>query len=237
MKFIERIGERHKSKHEDTWATIKGTIIVDGLRLYQVEFDSGFTLTTSYDAIRHGRIKDGYHTSVCGVGYLGNIKRKGFEKEYNVWVNMIKRCYETGTTAYEAYGAKGVSVCGLWHSFENFVNDIPLIDGFDKDEFYGGKLQLDKDIKQEDEYEKVYSLETCKFVSKQENSKYRSYKTTFNFIAISPSGERYIENNLSEFSRKHNLHQSAISNVLNGKLSHTGGWKFERMEEDGVVCE
>lgn len=43
---------------------------------------------------------------------------------YNIWHGMLKRCYNTASTGYHKYGARGITVCERWHSIENFVADM-----------------------------------------------------------------------------------------------------------------
>lgn len=45
-------------------------------------------------------------------------------KVYRVWSNMIRRCEYPKAIGFSRYGAKGVTVCEAWHSFENFFNDM-----------------------------------------------------------------------------------------------------------------
>jgi hypothetical protein len=37
---------------------------------------------------------------------------------------MIQRCENPKATAYRFYGARGITVCARWHSFENFLSDM-----------------------------------------------------------------------------------------------------------------
>ena len=43
---------------------------------------------------------------------------------YLVWGNMHTRCYNPKNKAFAHYGARGVSVCQRWASFENFIADM-----------------------------------------------------------------------------------------------------------------
>ena len=45
------------------------------------------------------------------------------------------------------------------------------------------------------------------------------------YVFTSPSGETVIVKNLSEFARKHNLSTGNLSSVVQGKRTHTRGWK------------
>ena len=84
---------------------------------------------------------------------------------------MIRRCYEQTHMYYYLYGGNGVTVCKRWHCFENFVADLPYIDGYDDEMFHNKELHLDKDLKQKGVGFKVYSLETCTFLPKNINGK------------------------------------------------------------------
>jgi hypothetical protein len=77
---------------------------------------------------------------------------------YTVWCNMLHRCYyEPYSIRYPTY--KGCSVCEEWIHFSNFKSWMETQD-------FEGK-ELDKDILVEGN--KIYSAETCRFVTKQLN--------------------------------------------------------------------
>ena len=111
-----------------------------------------------------GNVKNPYHRSVYGVGFLGvgdfkpSSKGRHF-KSYRLWKGMLERCYSGN---YETY--KDCEVCEKWHCYQQFCKDLPLIEGF-SDDLKG--LELDKDLKSKGN--KKYSLETCCFITKSEN--------------------------------------------------------------------
>lgn len=43
---------------------------------------------------------------------------------YNVWNGMWDRCRNPNNNRYHLYGARGISVCKRWKSFETFVDDM-----------------------------------------------------------------------------------------------------------------
>jgi len=43
---------------------------------------------------------------------------------YDLWYNMLQRCYNPKYKGYKNYGARGIVVCPRWHVFNNFVADI-----------------------------------------------------------------------------------------------------------------
>lgn len=45
-------------------------------------------------------------------------------RTHRVWTAMMSRCHVKSAKAYAAYGAKGVTVCDAWKTFENFLADM-----------------------------------------------------------------------------------------------------------------
>jgi hypothetical protein len=43
---------------------------------------------------------------------------------YNIWVNMRQRCFNKRYRDYKNYGARGISICLRWESFECFLADM-----------------------------------------------------------------------------------------------------------------
>lgn len=206
---------------------------------YKVKFiNSGFETVTTRSNIKRQTIKDPYQPSVANIGYLGELYRLATTKNkyYSVWHNMINRCYNPKSTEYKRYGQAGVTVCERWHNFTNFYNDVKKLDGFDEQLFLSGKISLDKDIKQKHlpKCQRVYSPETCMFVTIQENSLNADYtdrinKVSLRFKAISPEGEIIIAQNATQFEKEHNLSAGTISRCLSGKIKQSKGWKFENI--------
>ncbi|EMZ2428572.1 hypothetical protein ABDC18_002881 [Escherichia coli] len=145
-----------------------------------IEFIStGHKRKTISTAIKSGKIKNPYFPSVYGVGYLGEgvpaqIDGKKL-KEYVVWKDMIGRCYDEKIQArFPTY--IGCTVCERWHNYQNFYNDAKSLEGYDEwiksDPL--NKYQLDKDVKYTKNKihspNKIYSPETCMFITARENS-------------------------------------------------------------------
>lgn len=42
---------------------------------------------------------------------------------YDIWLGMMKRCYNPKTEFYYIYGGRGITVCERWKTFINFYND------------------------------------------------------------------------------------------------------------------
>lgn len=125
----------------------------------EIEFLDGFehSMFVQSCQILSGGIKNPYHPTICGVGYVGvgdnitNIGGRG-TSVYRVWTGMIRRCYdERHLITHPTY--RGCTVDVKWHNFQNFA------EWYNKNtsEFKG--LQLDKDLIVRGN--KVYSEDLC----------------------------------------------------------------------------
>lgn len=153
-----RVGEKHITK--------------EGYEIEIIEYISAINCTIQFDNrviiknIQYGHIKNGviknlYHKSVCGVGYLGvgKYSNKTHPKIYTTWNNMFKRCYDLKLQEKRPT-YKGCFIIEEWQSFQNFAKwyGENFREGFD----------LDKDILVKGN--KIYSPETCAFVPREINS-------------------------------------------------------------------
>jgi len=57
-------------------------------------------------------------------GAGGRVYKTNRSVEYAVWGAMIQRCTNPKCKSYKNYGARGISVCARWRSFENFIADM-----------------------------------------------------------------------------------------------------------------
>lgn len=117
-----------------------------------------------------------------------------FEKEIRSRYRGIKsRCYHEGDRSYKWYGAKGVTMCDEWlNDFYAFYNWC-MSNGFKKE------LHIDKDelCNELGIYPHIYSPETCKFVTLEENNRHQTSNYKIEYEGI--------EYNLADLSRKLNL--------------------------------
>lgn len=73
-------------------------------------------------------------------GFCSGKKRP----EYHIWRSMKERCFNEKNSAFNRYGARGITVCDRWkNSFENFIADVGLkpkknfsLDRIDNDKGY-----------------------------------------------------------------------------------------------------
>ena len=88
------------------------------------------------------------------------------KKVYKKWANMIMRCYnEEFHKTNPTY--KDCTVCDRWLVLSNFIEDVPLITGYDEERFLNGELELDKDKKKDEN--KHYTMKYCTWLLKPEN--------------------------------------------------------------------
>ena len=121
-----------------------------------------------YSAFKNGKIKCVYESRTFGVGYTGEGKYKTSEngkltKCYEVWQNMLERCYDN------KYKEKHLTyehceVCKEWYNFQNFAK-------WHENNYYTVRdevMCLDKDILFKGN--KIYSPETCMIVPQTINT-------------------------------------------------------------------
>ena len=126
--------------------------------------NTGFITEESMGDIRSGHIRDISLPTTCGFGYIdieGASTHKHMTKEYQLWNNMINRCYnEKRLSRNPTY--KDCHVSEDWRYLSNFKEWCNRQIGFEQEAWH-----LDKDILVEDS--KTYSPETCCFVPMEIN--------------------------------------------------------------------
>ena len=147
--------------------------------MYRIKFlATGYEYDAWLSSIRIGEVVDPLYPKVAGIGYLGvNYKkyreedRKLYDALKSRWIGMIYRCYSTKDDAYSLYGKKGVKVDKRWHCFCDYYDDVKKLENYNRDSIVYKGLQLDKDLKQLDipHSERMYSKETCIWLTAQEN--------------------------------------------------------------------
>jgi len=203
--------------------------------LYQIKFlATGSTKIVTRGAIRKGNIKDNFVPSVVGVGFVGDFRDRIGKKTndpdvaplHQRWTAMLRRVYNPECSHYSCYGGAGVTVDASWLNFTNFYLDCLELPNFDLGKIKRGELSLDKDVKVPGS--KVYSKETCSWLSPRDNSRGLLSRSRA-FVAVTPAGERYEGLSIREFAEKHNLDRKTVTFALE-KGTKTSkvlkGWKF-----------
>ena len=133
-----------------------------------IEFDDNYKyrMVASVANLKSGRVKNPFYPLIFGIGFIGagtykEIKNGIRTIEYNVWSNMMERCYDQKYHArYPTY--EDCTVCNEWHNFQNFA------EWYTSQEYYGKGYHLDKDWLVEGN--KIYSPSTCVLAPKTINS-------------------------------------------------------------------
>lgn len=200
---------------------------------YLLEFidEYAYKIEVHVANIKRGAFKNLYHKNVCDIGFLGD--------KYNTthflssrWSSMLNRCYNSkGSRDYINYGAKGVTVCDRWHNFSNYVDDVILLKNYNEDLVKLGKLHLDKDIINRNA--KVYSPDTCGWVTQTENTKEMNRRTKQQICIATRLSDNYSEEfyNITDFCNLYGIKSStSISDCLKGRRNDYAGWKFKYKE-------
>lgn len=65
--------------------------------------------------------KESVRASNSTHGQSWGMKRSA---EMTIHHNMMNRCYNSQSSRFSSYGARGIKVCERWHKFENFLEDM-----------------------------------------------------------------------------------------------------------------
>lgn len=204
---------------------------------------------TQWKECLKGNIRNPFHKTIYNVACLGLDKygkrpkttiNGNHTREYTLWQGMVERCYNTKCKGYKYYGEKGVKVCSRWLVFSNFLEDITKIENYELWKNNHTKIHLDKDIKSGNN--KIYSLETCIFVTLTDNVKQRNednglpIKPCKKIIGINKNtNETIIFNNIHEVMD--NLNIKSKSNVyycINHPNRTCGGYYFKWYDGGGA---
>ena len=203
--------------------------------LFLVEFiESGLQIVVSIDSLKSKIITNPYSPSVFNIGYLGlgkyPVRVDGTKtKEYNTWKGMLGRCYDNNTQERQPT-YKDCTVDSRWHNFQNFCEDIQTLEGYKewKENKIPHAWALDKDIKVEGN--KIYSKDTCMFVTANDNVLKASLKEETYLAENIVTGEKIIFKNIRKFSREHNnIDRGYIKDCLRGKRVSYKNYIFTRL--------
>lgn len=143
------------------------------------------------------------HTFSCGCKRGNHTHAESKTRLYNIWNNMRERCSNVKNPQYKDYGARGISVCDDWCSFELF-RVWALSSG------YSENLTIDRI-----ENDKGYYPENCRWATsiQQANNTRKTRLITYN-------GETH---SVSEWARILNIKQSTLNMRLNKY-----GWSVDK---------
>lgn len=136
MKLIDRVGQRYSRLTVLSRAPNKSA--KDTNARWVCRCDCGATCVAYGQDLARGKFKS------CGCLNAERIVRHGMSRtnSYSTWKTMIQRCENPNAKGYKAYGARGITVCDEWHSFDAFVRDMGVrpkgytLDRIDNDKGY-----------------------------------------------------------------------------------------------------
>ena len=143
-KKINRVGEERLNRFGSKMVIIKYNDAKD-VDVYFPEYDWIFEHVT-YQNFKNGNIKCPYEPRYFGVGYLGEGECKMSEnrkhkKEFSVWYNMLRRCYDPKLHEREST----YEDCRV----EDYLLNFQHMGEWIKNNYYevpGEQMCLDKDI-------------------------------------------------------------------------------------------
>lgn len=155
-------------------------------------------------------------------------KRVLYNRLSRVVYNLHDRCNNKNHKEWKNYGGRGVTFDPKWQSVSGFIDDVDKIDGWNEEEFLNHKLQLDKDMKVEGN--KLYSKETCMWVSPQENMLIQPSRQTPFWAFNQYTFELLSGVSPTLFANQHGLSQSVTLAVLSGTKHRSGNWYMWRKD-------
>lgn len=120
----------------------------------------------------------------------------------NIWYGMIHRTPNPDHSEFVRYGARGITVCDEWHSFECFHQDM-------KDGYLPG-LSIDRI-----DNDKGYCKQNCKWATKKEQANNRRTSKLFTIDGVTKT--------LAQWTEQSGLKSSTVRQRLYGY-----GWSIER---------
>lgn len=82
--------------------------------------DCGGVIEAYASEVKRGKVR----SCGCLCKTHGHAPRGKVTPEYRAWQNMTNRVKDTSLENYHNYGARGITVCSRWESFENFLEDM-----------------------------------------------------------------------------------------------------------------
>ena len=136
--------------------------------------------------VTQGNLSSGKSTKCVSCAAKVSHVKHGMGAEssglYSVWKSMKSRCYNPNRNSYARYGARGISVCDSWMTFENFLADMGAT--------YQTGLTLDRI-----DNDKGYSPENCRWANIQQQNSNTSKNVNLEF-----KGSFYTEAELSRLT-------------------------------------
>lgn len=180
--------------------------------------DSGFERAARLSDIKRGRVRDFFAPTVFGVGFNGIGRHKSkisgkHTRAYTTWRNILLRCY---CKKFVGASYDNCTVDSEWHNFQNYADWHEK--NYPQD---GGDYQIDKDIRSCSE--KIYSKDTCMFVTQAQNLEAVDNKKPVKLIN-KITGEIKSYTSCRKAESDLGLAGGSISRLLSGKTLSAKQW-------------
>lgn len=220
-RFIDRTGKRYGNL---TAIKYIKTICVNGKsrKIWLCQCDCGNFVEIRGEnlGIKKGKTKScGCSFKKINITHGDSIKGSKYYKLYKIWCAIKSRCDNKKIKEFKFYGKKGIIYDPRWGNYENFKKDMLFKWISSKKKFSEKCLSIERLIVTEN-----YCFDNCVFIPR--NKQFENQRKNKWFKAISSDGKEYIDNNQTEFAKRHKLVQSSISLFLNGKINYYNGWSF-----------
>lgn len=106
--------------------------------------------------------------------------KKTTNRFYLTWVNLRRRCTDPKDKFFYKYGARGITYCDRWKSFDNYYSDMR--------QGYEPGLTLDRI-----DNDKGYSPDNCRWATQKVQSNNRSTNRRFTINGVSKTLAQWIE--------------------------------------------
>lgn len=166
---------------------------------------------------------------------LNAVKNSLEDSLRNLWVKMMKRCYDESSHNYKFYGAKGVFVDKSWHDVRTFVKDAQNLPNWKSKKTSWNLYELDKDYYGSS----YYSKETCTWLHTAENNLYIDKPLQI----IDDSGSSFVYLSYQEASDSLNIPKTnlyrwvteGLSEKCNLEYRKYLNYSFSNIEKEGFV--
>jgi thymidylate synthase len=234
------VGKKLQTRFGD-WFTVVNKECKPGDKnsTYVIQFEQTSTIKRVLRPVLRTKqinIRDPYRISVYNEGCLGEYREYTpiRNQAYNLWYNMMRRCFDPSHPEYYLYGHRGVFVDKSWRCFSNFLRDIHDLPYFSKWAANPSAYDLDKDYFGSSSYSKF----TCIFLPKKYNQVLPKLDGCKYIATNKQTGDCYDFTVPRWFAKQVGIkHSQIISTALNNSPnSQTRDWKFERIEpREGYV--
>ncbi len=137
----------------------------DGQALWECRCSCGAVVRVTGGHLRTG------HTRSCGCLHQDQgapyVKHGQYKsRTYRSWAAMKNRCSDPNIPAFHRYGGRGIRVCELWMSFENFLADM-------------GERPLGKSLDRYPNNDGNYEPSNCRWATPREQVHNRHQRTHY----------------------------------------------------------